>query len=47
MPGFALAAKLTCVRKNCWSFSLAKLMHNCSNELCKKFSKPKMSRRPT
>mmetsp|Transcript_32408 Transcript_32408/g.85035 ORF Transcript_32408/g.85035 Transcript_32408/m.85035 type:complete len:209 (+) Transcript_32408:3642-4268(+) len=34
-------------RKNCWSFSLAKLMLNCSNELWAKFSKPKISSSPT
>eukprot|EP00962_Isochrysis_galbana_P039828 scaffold14350_cov98-Isochrysis_galbana.AAC.8 len=45
-PGEKWAAR-TWVRKNCWSFSFAKLMHSCSNELCVKFSKPKMSSRPT
>ena len=37
----------TCSKKNCCNFSLAKLMQSCSNELWTKFSKPKMSSRPT
>lgn len=32
--------------KNCWSVSLAKLMQNCSNELCSNDSKPNTSRMP-
>ena len=32
--------------KNCWRFSLQKLMHSCSKLLVSNVSKPKMSRTP-
>mmetsp|Transcript_10672 Transcript_10672/g.33825 ORF Transcript_10672/g.33825 Transcript_10672/m.33825 type:complete len:226 (+) Transcript_10672:1651-2328(+) len=44
---YSCCSTLNINSQNCWcNFSLVKLMHSCSNELCSKTSKPKMSRTP-